>query len=70
MVYVKTPTGKRVPFTKLHFVTICPACGKEVNLPEFMELYAEMPGDFDEYSSTYCDECGQEIIKGQGFGEV
>lgn len=59
MIYMKTPTGKKVPFTELNFVTICPICGKEVPLPEFMELYAEMPGDFDECSSVYCDECAE-----------
>lgn len=59
MIYMKTQTGKKVPFTELNFVTECPGCGKEVPVPDFLELYADMPGDFDEYSCVYCDECGR-----------
>ena len=42
--------------------------GKEVPVPEFFEFYVDMQGDFDEYSTLYCDECSRKVIEQQQRG--
>lgn len=58
-IYMKTPTKKRIPAEKLHFVCDCPVCGKEVALPDFWELMSDNTIEFDESSAVLCDECAK-----------
>lgn len=63
MIYMKTPTGKRVSVDKLMFCTVCPECGKNVDLPDFLDMLTDPDIDFDETSSVYCDECGRKAAE-------
>ena len=63
MIYMKTPTGKRIPADKLHCCCDCPVCGKEVALPDFWDLMCDNTIEFDESSAVLCDECGRKAAE-------
>lgn len=51
----------RIPVIDLKFYCKCPECGKETEIPEYLEFVAENE-DFDPYSGgIMCDECSDEL---------
>lgn len=63
MIYMKTPTGKRISVDRLTFVCDCPSCGQEVDVSDFLDMLTDPDIDFDETSAVYCDECGKKAVE-------
>lgn len=68
MIYMKAPSKKRISVDRLTFVCDCPICGKEVLIPDFLDMMSDPDIDIDESSSILCDECGEEVRKQQKRG--